>query len=438
MGNNKTISAVCFLLCIIMMITAASCGYDENDNQVTAARLTSATTPSSTDLTDKSTNKTTAKASDNESTQASGRGTQTTAANANSGGSNRVIYSYTGKTNPRITIPQNVQMLSGYSGMRDVSARQIVADMRVGLCIDDYIDTIHIDESRFYSLIHSTKQSGYNAIRLLVSFENHMKGSSVDVVYLQKVKSSVDAAIDNKMYCILTDVKESKIIDVESRNAFDGSRLHYSQLWQQVATYFKSYGDKLLFGGYDLTPDNTELNATATMYNYANMLNNDFVSAVRSTGGNNEVRHLVVSTFQSMADNSALNAFKRPNDSANDRIIANVQLFSPEGFCNIDDYKNNDWGTALEQNMLETKLATLNNALYKNKNCPVIVGKFGAADKNNSSQRAFYASCFVMSAYNYGITCFWFDNNADYRLFDRYTAKPYYTDIISSMVVASK
>jgi endoglucanase len=49
---------------------------------------------------------------------------------------------------------------------------------------------------------------------------------------------------------------------------------------------------------------------------------------------------------------------------------------------------------------------------FINRGIPVVIGEFGAMNKNNVDMRADWAEFYVKTAMDKGIPCFWWDNGA--------------------------
>ena len=81
-----------------------------------------------------------------------------------------------------------------------------------------------------------------------------------------------------------------------------------------------------------------------------NELNQIFVDAVRSTGGNNEKRILQLQTFLSSRSANALNSFKVPDDIYPNKLIAHVHSYPAT------------WDEKVEQDFIDlNNLKTIND-----------------------------------------------------------------------------
>ena len=427
--QKKIFSAVSILLCAAIVLLAASCGADEYDDSYTRASFAQQTVQPTLSQTQQPTAKT-----DNTATV-----TQTAARSSQNGrGDNetqRISFQYTGRVAQARTIFRDAKELDGYKGMRDVTAEQIVLDMRVGVNLSEYLDIGDTDIMNIEQYCRTMRLNGIKAVRVPVRMDRYLDSSNnIRSDFLKKIKQTVDAVINCGMYCIVSLAQEENWLLLDDAS-FAKSRSAFVHIWAQLSNTFKKYDDFLLFEGlsdYNVDDDNI----TASEYSNFNLLNEAFVSTVRSSGGNNEVRHLIVSTYGSSHESAALANLNVPKDTVDNRMIVDVHLSLPSGFVGITEIDDKQWGSASEKNTLDLQLYLVYYKMYMQAGYPVIIGKFGAANKNNDDARALYASCFVSSAYEYGMTCFWNDDGNAYKLFDRRTSEPLFRNIISSMVFA--
>jgi len=150
------------------------------------------------------------------------------------------------------------------------------------------------------SMIHAVAEAGFNAIRIPVRWGNHItdqSSMSVDPTWLSRVKEIVDWCLEEDMYVIINSHHD----DWYDRNPYyskqEANNAKIRGMWTSIATYFRDYGEKLIFAGTNEITVNwaaptTEQQAVQNSYNQT------FVNAVRATGGKNYYRNLVVQTFE--------------------------------------------------------------------------------------------------------------------------------------------
>lgn len=282
-------------------------------------------------------------------------------------------------------------------------------------------------------LIHMFKEAGFNAIRVPVTWYPHMGKLSVSVIdgkaiwdknswtgyevdpkWMARVKEVVNYVIDEGLYCILnvhhdTGASSNAWLraDAEAYEKYSG---RFIDLWNQIATEFAEYDEKLLFESFNemLDARSTWNTTTAEGYDIINKYNSDFVHTVRATGGNNACRNLVLNTYAASADPDALKHFVLPQDSVKDHLIAEVHSYAPYRFAfdmdnPSDQQKKFDSSCEGEVKWI---ISNLNDLLVK-KGIPVIIGEYGATSKAEEEEMAKQAACYVSTAREYGIKCFY-------------------------------
>lgn len=259
------------------------------------------------------------------------------------------------------------------------------------------------------SLIDYVAEQGFNTIRIPVTwYYNTGVDASGNLVigeaFLARVKQVVNYAIENDLYVILNSHHDEEMIyagveDAEMEQVYQDAEA----LWRQIATCFKDYDEHLIFEAYNEV-DNRELNWSfgEKAAVQANQLNQIFVDTVRSTGGNNENRILMVPTLIDKYNEQMLQAFVVPEDTAEDRLIVQVHAYSKvfsqaieNDFALMESYSR-QWGV------------------------PIVIGEFGT--KTNyfePSLRTVHATNYIARAAEHGIKCIWWDNGGDFGIIDR-------------------
>lgn len=275
-------------------------------------------------------------------------------------------------------------------------------------------------------LIKTVKNAGFNAIRVPVTWEQHIDDEgNIDNEWLERVQEVVDYVISQDLYCILNvhhDAGSDGWIEA-SAECYKNNLTKFAGLWKNIATHFKDYDDKLIFEGYNEILDSknswTEP-VQSDAYEAANDFNALFVKTVRKTGGNNKNRNLMVQVYSGSCTEKALAGFKLPTDTVNNHLIIQVHNYDPQSFTASDatwTTMTDKWGTDSDKSYFDILFERLGR-FSKGLNTPVVVGEFAAEYKNNNSDRVAYASYFVSAAAKQGIKCFWWDTG-NMALFDR-------------------
>lgn len=268
-------------------------------------------------------------------------------------------------------------------------------------------------------LLQMFAEAGFGAIRVPVTWSQHMDPvtHAVDEDWMKRVEEVVNYVLDTGMYCILNvhhDTGTDGWMHADA-DTYGATSERFIALWEQIAERFIEYDHKLLFEGYnELLDGNNTWNSPSDpdAFDYANAYNQDFVETVRSTGGNNLYRNLVVNTYAASTDKPALNGFVVPDDSAQDHLIAQVHSYAPYYFA-FDVSEDQYWGqyetsdfTEKEENEVRRIIQVVGDH-FKSLDLPWILGEYGGTYKNNESEQAEQAAAYVSETTKYGMCTFY-------------------------------
>ena len=316
----------------------------------------------------------------------------------------------------------------------DITAAQWVSNVRIGWNLGNTLEAYDLtwlpanptvtqlekawnNPATTEANITTLKDAGFNAIRLPVSW---LKASDSDynirADWMARITAIVDYAVDNDMYVILNthhDEVSTSFVDLKTNT--DLSKSAFRKIWGQIADNFKNYNEKLVFEA--LNEPRTVGSAaewsggTATERSNLNTYYQAFVDVVRASGGNNSRRILMINPYGASGDPAPMNDLAVPNDPALNKIIVSYHCYEPYNFAQNPNSLVNTWSAAKSS---DTSAITsqINNAYNKfvSNGIPVVIGEFGAVNKENEDVRALWAAFFVTQARNKGIPCFWWDN----------------------------
>lgn len=305
-----------------------------------------------------------------------------------------------------------------------------------------FFETLRNNPQTSFEMINKVKESGFNAVRIPVTFFNHTVSSTnvVDAGWLDRVQEVVDYCYYQDMYCILcmqNDGSTTGWLKVCASNS-DAVRAQYAATWKQVAERFKDYDQRLLFqGANEPTDEGNHWDYPGdTAIAWMNDLNQLFVDTIRSTGGNNAYRSLVLAPYAGSYEQSIIDAFRLPRDSVSDRLMVAVNAYAPAEFVYVVDEQATsftdlvEWNEAASAGELNAIFDSLSVRFVK-QGVPVIIGQFCSADKGNTAARAAHAAYYTKAAAERGITCFWWD---DGDLLERKALTWSFPEIVGSMV----
>ena len=276
------------------------------------------------------------------------------------------------------------------------------------------------------AMIKAVADKGFNAIRIPVRWINHVNNTTemaVNPEWLARVKEVVDWALAENMYVIINSHHE----DWYDRNPYyskqEENNRKLGALWTSIATYFRDYGEKLVFAGTNEITVNWSAPSTEQQ-KVQNSYNQTFVDAVRNTGGKNYYRNLVVQTF-ACSPYHGLNGFTIPNDKVEGRLSVEFHYYDPYDYCGNCTYYY--WGEAYKDkgsiitNSTESTITNLFDRIFNTwmkQGLGVVMGEYGVSnhftndDKQTQMENMqYYLKCVVGEARKHGFAAFAWDNN---------------------------
>ena len=322
--------------------------------------------------------------------------------------------------------------------MRNITSQQLVEDMTFGWNLGNTLDVCQadrdgdgkinehveagekVDETLWGNpkatkeLFTSLKKNGVNAVRIPVTWRDHMDSNgNIDREWMDRVQQVVDYAYSQGMYVIINvhhdgggDPKFGAWIIEESQKDYNTFLKKYKNVWKQIAERFKNYSDYLIFESMNEVGFDTLYNKNkADAYNLINKINQDFVDIIRATGGNNAERHLLIAGYYTDIERTCDSLYKMPDDKA-ERCILSVHYYTPWDFCTCDI--KHTWGTNSEVRQMETLIGKMKKN-FVDKGIPVIIGEYAASGSDLSSCIFFIEKLNKLCS-DYGIATFIWDS----------------------------
>jgi len=312
-------------------------------------------------------------------------------------------------------------------------------------------------------LIDSVKASGINTIRIPCAWDSHLENLStckINASWLERVKQVVDYCCNNEMYVILNIHWDGGWL--ENNPTFDKQpavNAKQKALWEQISLFFRDYDEHLIFAGTNEV--HTDSDPASENFEVQMSYNQTFVNAVRSTGGKNAYRNLVIQAYNTNIDLAVSNLIV-PNDSVADRLMVEVHYYDPWDFTGLEadaswatvkylwgtDFAQygtiSSWGQEIYVLSQFQKMKTS----FADNGYPVILGELGALRRSSLTgstleyhlaARAYYYQYISREAKNSGMVPFIWDNGytgnlgfgiynrSDGSVFDRQALDAYIT-----------
>jgi len=334
-------------------------------------------------------------------------------------------------------IPVLAQSQSSSRSFNDISAMELVNNIRIGWNLGNTLDTADLhwlpsnatlsqletawgNPVTTKAMIDTVKNAGFNAIRIPVSWSKCVNSNYViRNDWMRRVKQVVDYAVSNDMYIILNTHHDEGIFKFVDSD-MERSKRAFVKIWEQICETFKDYSEKLVFEGLNEPRTKGSPNewngGTAEERNNLNIYNQLFVDTVRASGGNNVMRILMIPVYAASALQQPMSALVIPNDPMNNenKIIVSIHAYEPYNFALNENSPVNTWSRANRNDTLQiTERIDRAYNIFIQKGIPVIMGEFGALNKKNEEARAEWAEFYVSYAKSKGVKCFWWDDGGN-------------------------
>ena len=292
-------------------------------------------------------------------------------------------------------------------------------------------------------LMKMIRKAGFNTMRIPVTWFPHTDTQGIiDSEWMKRVHEVVDYVIDQGMYCILnthhetgygydeeTGVMTHPAKLIADPDNYRENKEWFENVWRQIANEFKDYDQRLLFEAYNEMLDKTgafgfpneELGEehAKEAYQVINDYAQSFVNAVRSTGGNNLERNLIVNPYSACVGpveeewcRRPYRELRIPDDVVQNHIIFGIHCYWMDNEDDAQKIINNvnkcftsrgvptiisEYGTGMDHlDVALTKQASKNGIapiIWNHDFCDGnfrLYPAFDDADKVNAALKAFY------------------------------------------------
>jgi len=248
-------------------------------------------------------------------------------------------------------------------------------------------------------MMDDMKEMGFDTIRIPVAWTNGMNFESgdytIDARLMDRVEQIVNYALNADMYVIINDHWDGGwwgMFGSPDEAVREKGMEMYKAMWEQIAERFGDYSYKLIFesaneelGDRLNDKDITGVKGTLTepeCYEKLHEINSEFVKLIRSTGGKNEDRFLLMAGYNTDIQKTCDDRYKMPEDTAKDKLLLSVHYYTPWDYCGTDGI--NQWGSPEdieEQNELLEMLTK-----YTDQGYGIIIGEY-AVMKSGRGQK---------------------------------------------------
>ncbi len=388
--------------------------------------------------------------------------------NADNAPAVQISVSQNGELYPSYNTSPKEEDATGMSSNASELATKIILGWNIGNSLEAIgSETAWGNPQITKALIDSVKKNGFNAVRIPCSWNQYMANNSTAQIksdWLNRVQEVVQYCVDNDMYVLLNIHWDGGWLEKNcTQNKQEENNAKQKAFWEQIATHFRDFDEHLMFASAN-EPDVENATEMAVLKSY----HQTFIDAVRSTGGKNSYRVLVVQGPATDIEKTNTLMTSLPTDNISNRMMVEIHFYTPWNFCGLEEDANwgnmfHYWGngyhslTDTDHNSTWGEESTVNSlfALMKSKfvdkGIPVLMGEYGAIRRSSLTgdaltqhlaSRAYYLEFVTKQAKANGILPFYWDNgnvgNNGFAIFNRTNNTVFDQQALGALISGSK
>ena len=293
-------------------------------------------------------------------------------------------------------------------------------------------------------LIAGIKAAGFDAIRLPCSWNQYadQATAAISASWLDRVKEVVQYCINADMHVLLNIHWDGGWLENNvTADKKDAVIAKQKAFWEQIATHMRDFDERLMFASAN-EPNCDTAEQMEILYTYHQAC----IDAVRSTGGRNAYRIVVVQAPNTNIDLTKKLWYRMPTDPAANRLMMEVHYYEPTQFCILTEdaswgkmfyYWGKDYHSTIEpdrnatygeEDTVDQEMA-IEKQQFISQGIPVIMGEYGAVKRSNPldlklhlASRAHWLEYVTQQARANGLLPFLWDTG-DYMDRNTYTIK---------------
>ena len=247
--------------------------------------------------------------------------------------------------------------------------------------------------------IESLAADGFKTVRVPVAWDTYARSGRIEADKLKRVGQIVDWITSAGMFCVVNIHWDGGWIDSDDKRRF-GKTYHtfsadaerkYQSYWTQIADYFADRDQRLVFEAFNEESNFDRAGSERQAYATLAHVNQLFIDTVRSTGGNNAKRLLIIAGYNTDFEKTMNGKFILPKDTIPHKLFLSVHYYTPWPFAGMTQDESlgkmrATWGTADDITELNSLFDRM-EAFSKQNDIPVFVGEFAPAFQKDPVSR---------------------------------------------------
>ncbi len=293
-----------------------------------------------------------------------------------------------------------------------------------------------------FELLALVKESGFDTVRIPVTWAQHLrKGSKyvIDKKWLDRVNDVVDMALKLNLKVIINTHHEDAFWLITDEEHKAQAEKILCKIWSQLCERFAKYDENLIFETMNeprVTGPDDEWQGNSESREVVNYLNFAALETIRSSGGKNAERYVLIPTYAASGLDENIDALKLPED---DKVIVSVHYYF--GTAHQSEFKDaeNKWNILEKISLYKTFRRIFDT--YVAKGYGVCKSEFGWTDRDNLDNLASNTEFYLGLADRFGFSAVVWDNGItdgeeihSFGIIDRKELKVVYPEYLEAIV----
>lgn len=291
-------------------------------------------------------------------------------------------------------------------------------------------------------LIGYLKECGFNSVRIPVTWSQHLGDAPdyiIDTQWIDRVNQVVDWVLECDMKAIINTHHEDAFWLISDEEHKEISEEILCKVWLQICERFKDYDEKLVFETMNeprVTGVDDEWQGNAESRKVVNELNFAVLETIRSSGGKNTERYVMIPTYAASGLDENIDAMMLPDD---DRVIVSVHYYYETAHQSEFSDAEYEWNISQKKSLYKTFRRMHSHFIQKGYG--VCKSEFGWTDRVNTENLVANTEFYLKLAEKFGFSAFVWDNGIingediySFGIIDRNELKVAYPEYLEAIV----
>jgi len=335
--------------------------------------------------------------------------------------------------------------------MSDLDAWTAAAAMGLGINIGNTLENTtkwetgwgqpHITREYVESLAHL----GFKTVRLPVAWDTYAVDGRIQPDKLRRVGEVVDWITGAGMFCVLNIHWDGGWIDSGDKQKYPKTYATFSAVaekkyrayWSQISSYFSGKNQRLVFEALNEETNFENEGFPEKAYATLTRVNQLFVDTVRSTGGNNPKRLLVVTGYSTDITKTCDRHYRLPKDTVPHRLMISVHYYTPWQFCGMTE--DADWGKmkptwgAAEDRAELNRLFDMMQDFTRRNDIPAFIGEYSVVSDKEPASRLRWMTAVTQAALSRKMVPVIWDTGSEVSRLEPYAANDELRQVLAGL-----